>query len=321
MFHFFRKERAKVVYSSDYIYGLPTAGDHQTFDLMKYKKIKDQLVKEKILKRYNIIRPDLCPYEDLKLVHTEAYLKSLQDPLNVSNLLRLTDVDLFYNSILEYYRAVTGGTLLATAYALKWNVPTFNLGGGYHHAHPDKAEGFCLINDVAIAIQKFRNLHRVQRFMIIDLDYHQGNGNLLFFKDDPDVYTFSMHADCWVEIERDHNKDILLSSGIKDDEYMKILKRELSNACQFFNPEAVFYIAGSDPYEKDALADMKISRKGMLERNLYVFAKVRKHKIPLIILAGGGYGKHSWEIYYDFISYCLKNNVSSIKINDDEFYY
>ncbi len=303
----FKKEYAKVVFSADYIYGLPSAGEYQTFDMMKYKKIRDKLVDEKILNRRNILRPELCSYNELRLVHTEKYIRKLKDPHYISQLLKLDVVNIFYNSILEYYRAVTGGTLLATAYALRWNTPAFNLGGGYHHAHADKAEGFCVINDVAIAIQKFRKLHRANKFMIIDLDYHQGNGNLLIFKDDEQVYTFSMHADAWVDMKRKQNKDILLSRDCSDEAYLRILKEELDDSCTAFQPDAVFYIAGSDPYEKDTLADMQISREAMLNRNLYVYRKVRKANIPLVVLAGGGYGAESWEVYYDFIAYCLNN--------------
>ncbi|MHB2153121.1 histone deacetylase family protein [Calditrichota bacterium GD2] len=302
-----RKEYARVVYSSDYIYGLPSVGDHQTFDIMRFKKIRDKLVEEKLLTRKNILRPYLCKYEELRLVHTDEYLRKLQNPQYVSNILKLDAVNLFYESILEYYRAVTGGTLLATAYALKNNVPTFNLGGGYHHAHPDKAEGFCLVNDIAIAIEKFRQLQRAERFMVIDLDYHQGNGTLLYFKDDADVFTFSMHGDTWVEIDRPHNLDILLPNACDDATYMTILERELPPVLEAFNPQVVFYVAGSDVYEKDAIGDMKLTRQGILERNLFVYRLVREKKIPLIVLAGGGYGKDSWEVYYDFIAYCLKN--------------
>jgi len=307
MWNPFRHEYVRVVYSADYIYGLPSVGEHQTFDIMRFKKIRDRLVKEKLLTRKNILQPYLCSYDDLRLVHTESYLKKLQDPQYVNRILHLDAVNLFYNSILEYFRAVTGGTLLATAYALKWNIPTFNLGGGYHHAHADKAEGFCLINDVAVAIEKFRALGRAQRFMIIDLDYHQGNGNLLYFKDDADVFTFSIHADTWVEIDRPQNRDVLVPPHCDDETYLTVLAQELPPVFHEFHPEAVFYIAGSDPYEKDALGDMKISRQGMLERNLFVYRMVREQKIPLIVLAGGGYGKDSWEVYYDFIAYCLKH--------------
>ncbi len=301
----FKREYAKVVYSIDYIYGLPSVGAHQTFDIMRFKKIRDKLVEDKLLNRRHILRPDPCSYDDIRLVHTETYLKKIRNAQYASKILKIDVVNLFYNSILEYYRAVTGGTLLATAYALKWNVPVFNLGGGYHHAHPDKAEGFCLLNDVAIAIEKFRKLRRGQKFMIIDLDYHQGNGNLLYFKDDEQVYTFSMHADTWVEIDRPNNRDILLPSGCSDEEYLTTMERELNESCMEFKPDVVFYIAGSDVYEKDTLGDMRLSREGILKRNLFVYRKVRKRGLPLVVLAGGGYGQDSWEVYYDFIAYGL----------------
>jgi len=305
----FKREYAKVVFSADYIYGLASIGEYETFDLMRFKKIRDQLVADKLLKRKNILRPDSCTTDDLRLVHTEKYIRQIQDPQFASRLLKLAEVDMFDNSVLEFYRAVTGGTLLATAYALKWNIPVFNLGGGYHHAHADKGEGFCLVNDVAIAIQKFRALRRSHKFMIIDLDYHQGNGNLLYFKDDPDVYTFSMHADTWIEIEREHNKDILLPSGCNDNCYLDALEKELNESCWEFEPDMVFYIAGSDTYAKDTLGDMQISREGMLKRNLFVYRKVRKKNIPMVVVAGGGYGEDSWEVYYDFIAHSLRNKT------------
>ncbi len=305
MWNPFKKEYAKIVFSVDYIYGLSSVGEHQTFDIMRFKKIRDQLVADKLLKRRNILRPDPCTTDDLRLVHTNSYIKRIQDPQYVNRMLKLDETNLFYNSILEYFKAVTGGTLLASAYALKWNIPVFNLGGGYHHAHADKGEGFCLVNDVAIAIQKFRKLGWGQRYMIIDLDYHQGNGNLLYFQNDPDVYTFSMHADTWVEIERPQNRDILLPSNCGDKEYLSVLEQEMNHSCMDFKPDMVFYIAGSDTYEKDTLGDMNLSREGMLKRNMFVFRKVRKKKLPLVILAGGGYGLDSWQVYYDFIAQCL----------------
>jgi len=304
---FFRSEYIKILFSSDYVFSVPCIGCDKLLDMMKYKGIKDKLIKEKILKPKNLLRPDLCTYDDLRLVHKESYLKKLTDNQYLSEILKFDLGFMLFDSVMEYYRAVTGGTLLASAYALKWNIPCFNLGGGFHHAHPEKGEGFCLVNDVAIAIQKFRKLKRAKKFMIIDLDFHQGNGNLLYFKDDPDVYTFSMHGDEWVAIDRPYNKDILLPENCGDEEYLSILKKELDETCLGFNPDVVYYIAGSDTYEKDSICDMNISREGMLERNLFVYRKIVCKNIPLIVLAGGGYGPDSWEVYYDFISYCLRN--------------
>jgi acetoin utilization deacetylase AcuC-like enzyme len=307
--YFFRSEYIKVLFSSDYVFSVPCIGCDNLLDLMKYKKIKDLLIKNKILKPKNLLRPELCSYDELRLVHTDAYLKKLTDNQSLSEILKLDLGFMLFDSVMEYYRAVTGGTLLATAYALKWNIPCFNLGGGFHHAHPDKGEGFCLINDIAIAIEKFRKLKRAKKFMIIDLDFHQGNGNLLFYKDDPDVYTFSMHGDEWIEIKRPYNKDILLPENCGDEEYLSILKKELEETCIGFKPDIVYYIAGSDPYEKDTIGDMKITREGMLERNLYVYRQIVNKRTPLVVLAGGGYGPDSWEIYYDFLSYCLRHKI------------
>jgi acetoin utilization deacetylase AcuC-like enzyme len=307
----FKTVKARIVYSSDYIYGLPAAGHYQTFDIMRFKKIRDKLVKNRLVKRRHILLPDMCSYNDLRLVHTEEYIRKIKDSQYAAQILNLDIIDLFSNSILEYFRAVTGGTLMAAAFTLKWRVPVFNLGGGYHHAHADKGEGFCLINDVAIAIEKFRKLQRGKKFMIIDLDYHQGNGTLLYFQDDPDVFTFSMHADTWVEIESAYNMDILLPSACSDKEYLDILEKELTKSCINFNPDMVFFIAGSDVYEKDTIGDMNLSREGVLNRNLFVYNLVRKRKLPLVIVAGGGYGQDSWEVYYDFIEACMKNNLKT----------
>jgi len=301
-----RSKKPKIVYSSEYNYGLSSTGNYSAFDIKKYKRIYEKLLDERLLKKRDVLRPQMCSYEDLMLFHTEEYLKKIKNPQYINEILNLDTNDLIYNSVLEYYRSVTGGTLLATAYALKWNTAVFNLGGGFHHAHPDKAEGFCLLNDVAIAIEKFRYLHRAKKFIIIDLDYHQGNGNLLYFKDDRDVYTFSMHAETWVDMEIGQNKDILLPHDCDDELYLSILEKELTDSCMDFHPDAVFYIAGSDPYEKDTLADMNLTREGLLKRNLYVYHKVMERKIPLIVVAGGGYGRDSWEIYYDFIAHCLR---------------
>ena len=307
MLRFFRHEYAKVLFSSDYIFSVPCIGCDRLLDLNRYKNIKDLLIKEKILKAKNILRPELCSNDELRLVHTDVYLKKLGDNQYLSEILKMDLGFMLFDSVMEYYRAVTGGTLMATAYALRWNIPCFNLGGGFHHAQADKGEGFCLINDIAIAIEKFRKLKRAKKFMIIDLDFHQGNGNLLYFKDDPDVFTFSIHADEWVSINRPYNKDILLPENCEDERYLTILKKELNEVCSIFEPDIFYYIAGSDPYEKDTIGDMKISRAGMLERNLIVYRKIMKLNKPLVVLAGGGYGPDSWVIYYDFISYCLKH--------------
>ena len=301
------KKPVGVVFSHEYNLSLPVRDAHNTFDPMKYKKIRDMLVAKNLLNRKKILLPRYVSYADLELVHTRHFLKSIQNPLTVSEMLNLEQMDPWDSHILEYFRIMTGGTMLATKFALDHETSAFNLGGGFHHAQSDKAAGFCLVNDVAVAIEKFRRKLRFFKPMIIDLDYHQGDGNTIIFKDDPDVYIFSMHASAWIDFEKENGRDIILSDDCSGKEYLKILRKELPLAFRDFKPDIVFYIAGSDPYEKDAIGDMSLSRAEMLERNMFVFQLVAQAEVPMVIIAGGGYGNDSWQVYYDFIEQVLLN--------------
>jgi acetoin utilization deacetylase AcuC-like enzyme len=303
----FKNQNVYVVFSHEYA-GIPTTDTHQTFDILKYKKIRDTLVEQKLLKRKKILKPYMVSYEDIALVHSDSYINQIKDPMNVARILNLGHVNPWDSYILEYFRIVSGGTVLAAKHALQNGAIVFNLGGGFHHARKDKGAGFCLINDIAIAIQKMRKKRRAQKFLIIDLDYHQGDGNLTYFKDDNDVYTFSIHASSWETSEKQNNFDGLVDSDCSWKDYKDLLEANLQNLCLKFKPDLVFYLAGSDPYEKDTLCDMKLTRDDLHERNMYILSKINNLKIPIVITAGGGYGPDSWEIYYDFIKSALSKN-------------
>ena len=302
MNHLFKKKKkAIVVFSSAYQIGISTYGDHQTFDIYKYKRIKQKLIDEKKLKARDIFRPSPCTDQDILMVHDRDFISKLKDPLTVNRILKIDINSLWDNSVLEYYRAVCGGTIKACFAAYRYKIPVFNLGGGFHHAYPDKAEGFCLINDIAIAIQVLRSHRPVHNILIIDLDYHQGNGTRHIFKDNPAIFTYSLHAALWETGPAMSNLDREISSDIRDDAYLKFVYRDLENIQKVFAPEFVIFIAGSDPYEKDTLADMRLSREALLKRNMFVLDLCRDQEWPVTILPGGGYGPDSWEIYYDFI--------------------
>ncbi len=303
----FGKPHCKIVYKSEYFAGIQARDSRQSFDAMKFKKIRDQLIKERLIRRKDVLKAQQISNEDLLLVHTKEYLDSLKDPMKVGEILNLDYVNPWDDYIYEYFRYVTGGTLLAAEYALRHNTTVFNLGGGYHHAHPDRGEGFCLINDVAIALRKMENEKRIKRALIVDLDYHQGNGNLLFFENDEGVFTFSMHAESWVSgTGKKNNEDIELHSHIKDEEYLKILSEKLPEAMQTANPDLVIYIAGSDTYAMDSLGDFDLSKEGLLERDKLVYHTVRQQNTPLVVVEGGGYGPESWKIYFNFIKWVIK---------------
>jgi len=302
----FRRKRCKIVYRSEYFSAIHGENTHRSFDVMKYKKVRDQLIKEKLIKRKDVLTAPRISDEDLLLVHTREYLDTLKSPMIVGKILNLNYVNPWDEYILEYFRYVSGGTVLAAEYALEHHLAVFNLGGGYHHAHPDRGEGFCLINDVAVAIRKLQNLNKLNHTLIVDLDYHQGNGNLLYFRDDERTFTFSMHANNWDEIRgKKNNIDLEIPSHTSDDNYLKILTAELPKVFGVFKADLVIYVAGSDPYIKDTLGDFDISEDGMLQRDIIVYRESVKRQIPLVILGAGGYGPESWKIYFNFIKWVI----------------
>jgi histone deacetylase 11 len=274
---------------------------------MRFKKIRDQLIKDRMLKRKDVLKAEQVSTEDLLRVHTKKYLASLKNPAVVGKILNLDYVDPWDNYVLEHFRFMVGGTILATQFALDRNKVVFNLGGGYHHAHPDRGEGFCLLNDVVIAIEKFIKEKKIKRVLVVDLDYHQGNGILLFYRKNPDIFTFSMHSENWESVEKENNIDIELSSHITDNEYLTELKNNLPKVLEKFRPDLTIYLAGSDPFIEDELGDFDISEEGMLERDIFVYQLIKSYKIPLVVLAAGGYGVDSWKIYYNFIKWVIKN--------------
>lgn len=303
----FRKKRCKIVYRSEYFAGLRARNSRQSFDVMKFKKIRDQLLKGKLIRSKDILAAPRISETDLLLVHTREYFNSLKNPLKVGAILNLDYVNPWDEYIFEYFRYVSGGTLLAAEYAIDHDLTVFNLGGGYHHAHPDRGEGFCLINDVAIAVRKLQNEDKIRRPLIVDLDYHQGNGTLLFFQSDEKVFTFSMHADRWADNSNKTNTvDIELPAHITDDDYLKKLSEELPRIYQSFQPDMVVYVAGSDPFVHDSLGDFDLTEEGMLERDKLVYRQSRERDLPLVVVAGGGYGPQSWKVYYNFIKWVIK---------------
>ncbi len=303
----FRRNKCKIVYRNEYLTSIRAQDSHQSFDVMKFKKIRDNLITKRLLGRKDILQAKKLSDEDLLLVHDKGYIESLKNPLMVGEALMLDYVNPWDDYIFEYFRYVSGGTLLAVQHTLAHNDCVFNLGGGYHHAHPDRAEGFCLINDVAIAIKKLRLTEPLQKVLVIDLDYHQGNGTAKIFRDDPDVFTLSIHGQKLTEINSPTNLDMELPSRIEDSAYMKVLQQHLPAILSQFIPELVIYVAGSDPYYEDYIGNFNLSEEGMLERDIFVYRIVREQDIPLAIVAAGGYGPKSWKIYYNFIKWILKD--------------
>jgi acetoin utilization deacetylase AcuC-like enzyme len=184
-------------------------------------------------------------------------------------------------------------------------VEAVNLGGGFHHAQADRADGFCALADVAIAIRALQRSGQITRALIVDLDYHHGNGNAEIFADDESVFTFSMHAGNWCWITKRNNRDIELPARTTDAQYLETLRRLLPAIVREFQPDVAVYVAGSDPFVGDTLGDFAISEAGMLTRDSIVTGEVWGHGIPMVVVTAGGYGESSWRIHFNYFRWLL----------------
>ncbi len=304
----FSKAKFCVYYSIEYFLGLCEKGPRSSFDCNKYRKIRDALLNGKILKHSQFIEPKPATWDDFLLVHDRNYVEKIKDPMVLAKILFLDYVNPFDTDIIDFFKYVTGGTIMAVETAFGENGCCFNLGGGFHHAKRDKAEGFCPVNDIAVAIAKLFKKHGKKRVLIVDLDYHHGNGTAKIFEKEESVFTFSVHRDNWDEINKKNNMDIHLPDGTEDREYLLQLKLYLPNVIERFKPELVVYVAGADIHEKDSFGTFKVSTKGVLERDIFVYRQVREKDIPLAVVAGGGYGQESWKLYYNFIKWVAKGD-------------
>jgi acetoin utilization deacetylase AcuC-like enzyme len=182
-----------------------------------------------------------------------------------------------------------GGTILACRTAVSEHTMTMNLAGGFHHAFPDWAEGFCYINDVAVGIRTVIHEGLVKRAMVIDCDLHQGNGTAFIFRDDPDVFTFSIHEENIYPIKRRSDLDVGLPSFCTGELYLELLERNVVPALDRHRPELVVYVAGADPYEKDQLGSLMLTKEHLRKRDDIVIGSCSARDVPVAVTLAGGY--------------------------------
>lgn len=232
--------------------------------------------------------PEPPSRELLLLAHDEAWVDAvLEDRLTPA---QRAAVELPVSpAVVLAHRLSVGGTLLAARDALARGVG-LHAGGGAHHAFRGRGEGYCLLNDLAIAVLALRREGRIRRAAVVDLDAHQGNGTAAIFAGDADTFTFSMHQDDLYPSKKERSSlDVEISAGTGDAEYYDLLKRNL-RAVLDFKPELVVYQAGVDVWEKDKLGGLKLTERGVLERDAAVRDACRLHGVPVAVTLGGGYG-------------------------------
>jgi acetoin utilization deacetylase AcuC-like enzyme len=243
-----------------------------------------------------VAEPRPASLENLLRVHTADYLHSLQEAEALTRILGVEVPAHEAEATIDLHRLMVGGTIHATRLALRTGGVALHLGGGFHHALPHAGMGFCVFNDVAVAIRRLRARGYVERILVVDLDLHDGNGTRAIFAADPTVHTFSIHNEHWGDTEAVESTSIALGPGVEDARYLDVLGESLPAVFAAFRPALVFYLAGTDPASDDALGNWRLSPEGLRQRDLLVTRLVREGggALPMVVVMAGGYGRHAW---------------------------
>jgi acetoin utilization deacetylase AcuC-like enzyme len=262
-------------------------GEGHVFPIRKFELVRDRLVAEGTLSPAEIYEPREAAVEDVLLVHTEDYVTRLRAGALTPRELRRLGLP-WSKALVRRSFLATSGTMAAARAALAEGVGA-NLAGGTHHAFPDRGEGFCVLNDVAVAVRALRRDRVARRAAVVDLDVHQGNGTAHIFADDPDVFTFSMHgAKNYPLFKLRSSLDVELADRTGDAEYLEALARHLPRVFAHA-PDVVFYLGGADPFEGDKLGRLSLSIEGLRARDELVLGGCRARGLPVVTVMSGGY--------------------------------
>ena len=276
----------KQIYSDQYDLNL---GSH-IFPSVKYRLVKEQLLRERIIRPEDVLEPEPASDDDVALVHHRDYIRKLkQGKLSEIEIMRM---EIPYSS--QLVRAVwlsAGGSILAGRVALEEKIAA-NLCGGFHHAYPDHGEGFCVLHDVAIGIRRLQKEKAIERALVVDCDVHQGNGTAAIFAGDPTVFTLSIHQENNYPYPKPPSSlDVNLPDGVGDDEYLAALEKSLTQAFAQFPPDLLFYVAGADPYKEDQLGGLALTLEGLRARDTMVLGQSQERGVPAAITLAGGYAR------------------------------
>ena len=276
----------RLVYHERYDLNL---GEH-VFPSQKFRWLRDRLLHTRFAAAEDFITPQPATDEDVLLVHDAGYVARLRSgTLSYQEILRLEIP--YSRQMVDAFWLAAGGSILAARLALQDGIG-FNVGGGFHHAFPGHGEGFCAINDVAIAVRRLQADGRIRRAMVVDADVHHGNGTAAVFADDPSVFTLSIHQFNNYPSEKPLSSlDIHLADGTGDAEYLHRLGNGYRAALAMFQPELLVYLAGADPYMEDQLGGLSLTLDGLMERDRLVIWTALTHGIPVAIVLAGGYSQ------------------------------
>ena len=275
------------------LYAHPLPEGHR-FPMVKYELIPEQLLHEGLITESNLFAPDLLEEDVVLMTHQKEYweqLKQLTLPVKEQRRIGFP----LNSQLLEREIRIAKGTVDGALFAIAHGI-AFNVAGGTHHAGSGWGEGFCLLNDQAIAANYLLNNGLVNHILIIDLDVHQGNGTAEIFKNEPRVFTFSMHGDKNFPFRKEvSDLDIPLEDGITDQAFLDKLNKALPELL-IHKPDFVFYLSGVDVLESDKLGKLALSKEGCKERDRIVFQFCKDNRLPVQVSMGGGYSPNIKDI-------------------------
>ncbi len=262
-------------------------GENHVFPIRKFELVRDRLLWEGTLLKEEIVEPQPASVEDVLLVHTEDYISRLRTGTLTAKEIRRLGLP-WSESLVRRSFLACSGTISAAKQALKMGVSS-NLAGGTHHSFPDRGEGFCVLNDVAVAVEVLKKDNLAKRFLIVDCDVHQGNGTAFIFQNEEEIFTFSMHgAKNYPLFKEKSTLDIELPDGTSDTEYLETLNEALPRVF-LHNPDIVFYLGGADPFEKDKLGRLGLTMQGLRARDEMVLEFAKQREVPIVTVMSGGY--------------------------------
>lgn len=276
------------------LYAHPLPEGHR-FPMEKYTLLPEQLLYEGTLEDSNFFTPSALNPASIARVHSPHYWAKLERLELSPSEIRRTGFPLS-EALVMRERIIMGGTVEAVAFAVQHGV-AMNIAGGTHHAFADRGEGFCLLNDLALAAAEYRAQFPNSRVLVVDLDVHQGNGTAALFQHTPDVFTFSMHgANNYPLLKESSDLDVALPDGTNDQQYLSILDRHLEWLMDTVAPGLVLFQSGVDILETDKLGKLKITREGCRTRDRKVFESCKRHRVPVVASMGGGYSPRVAEV-------------------------
>jgi acetoin utilization deacetylase AcuC-like enzyme len=275
----------KVAWSPEYVLPLPPG---HRFPMSKYEMLPQQLLYEGTLREDNFFRPDPVNEDWITRTHDQSYWQKLKNLSLTAQEMRRIGFPLTLE-LVQREITIVHGTMMCAEFALQHGV-AMNIAGGTHHAFANKGEGFCLLNDIAMASHYLLEKKLANQILVVDLDVHQGNGTAQIFKDDARVFTFSMHGANNYPLQKETSDlDIGLPDFTNDDFYLSTLDVNLKNLITQLKPDFIFFQSGVDILETDKMGRLSVTKEGCKTRDRIVFESAKRNSIPIVASMGGGY--------------------------------